>query len=116
MGADGLAEGLSAIHAAGVVHRDLKPSNVLLAEDGPRVIDFGISEAAEASAAAGANVMIGSPGYMSPEQVLGVDIGPASDVFSLGEGCSRSPRPGGVPSAPDRTPRSCTGWSTARRT
>ena len=80
----GLAEGLDAIHAAGVVHRDLKPSNVLLAEDGPRVIDFGISEAAEASAAAGANVMIGSPGYMSPEQVLGVDIGPASDVFSLG--------------------------------
>ena len=67
-----------------MVHRDLKPSNVLLAEDGPRVIDFGISEAAEASAAAGANVMIGSPGYMSPEQVLGVDIGPASDVFSLG--------------------------------
>jgi eukaryotic-like serine/threonine-protein kinase len=81
--AAGLAEGLSAIHAAGVVHRDLKPSNVLLAEDGPRVIDFGISEAAEASVA-GANVTIGSPGYMSPEQVLGVDIGPASDVFSLG--------------------------------
>jgi eukaryotic-like serine/threonine-protein kinase len=82
--AAGLAEGLGAIHAAGVVHRDLKPSNVLLAEDGPRVIDFGISEAAEASAAAGANVMIGSPGYMSPEQVLGLDIGPASDMFSLG--------------------------------
>jgi serine/threonine protein kinase len=82
----GLAEGLSAIHAAGVVHRDLKPSNVLLAEDGPRVIDFGISGAAEASAAAaaGENVMIGSPGYMSPEQVLGYDIGPASDMFSLG--------------------------------
>ena len=82
--AAGLAEGLSAIHAAGVVHRDLKPSNVLLAEDGPRVIDFGISEAAEASAAGTAGVTIGSPGYMSPEQVLGVDIGPASDVFSLG--------------------------------
>jgi serine/threonine protein kinase len=80
----GLAEGLGAIHAAGVVHRDLKPSNVLLAEDGPRVIDFGISEAAEASVVAGANVLIGSPGYMSPEQVLGADIGPASDVFSLG--------------------------------
>jgi serine/threonine protein kinase len=79
----GLAEGLDAIHAAGVVHRDLKPSNVLLAEDGPRVIDFGISEAAEASAV-GANVLIGSPGYMSPEQVLGADIGPASDLFSLG--------------------------------
>jgi serine/threonine protein kinase len=82
--AAGLAEGLDAIHAAGVVHRDLKPSNVLLAEDGPRVIDFGISEAAEASVAAGADVLIGSPGYMSPEQVLGVDIGPASDMFSLG--------------------------------
>jgi len=82
--AAGLAEGLGAIHAAGVVHRDLKPSNVLLAEDGPRVIDFGISEAAEASAAASVSVTIGSPGYMSPEQVLGVDIGPASDVFSLG--------------------------------
>jgi eukaryotic-like serine/threonine-protein kinase len=80
----GLTEGLDAIHAAGVVHRDLKPSNVLLAEDGPRVIDFGISEAAEASAVAGANVLIGSPGYMSPEQVLGSDIGPASDIFSLG--------------------------------
>ncbi|HEY1005185.1 MAG TPA: serine/threonine-protein kinase [Streptosporangiaceae bacterium] len=80
----GLAEGLDAIHAAGVVHRDLKPSNVLLAEDGPRVIDFGISEAAEASAVAGANVLIGSPGYMSPEQVLGADVGPASDIFSLG--------------------------------
>ena len=80
----GLAEGLDAIHTAGVVHRDLKPSNVLLAEDGPRVIDFGISEAAEASAVAGANVLIGSPGYMSPEQVLGSDVGPASDIFSLG--------------------------------
>ncbi len=80
----GLAEGLGAIHAAGVVHRDLKPSNVLLAEDGPRVIDFGISEAAEASVVAGTNVLIGSPGYMSPEQVLGADIGPASDMFSLG--------------------------------
>jgi len=82
--AAGLAEGLAAIHAAGVVHRDLKPSNVLLAEDGPRVIDFGISEAAEASVAVASDVMIGSPGYMSPEQVMGMDIGPASDIFSLG--------------------------------
>ena len=82
--AAGLAEGLAAIHAAGVVHRDLKPSNVLLAEDGPRVIDFGISEAAEASVAAASDVLIGSPGYMSPEQVMGMDIGPASDIFSLG--------------------------------
>ena len=57
---------------------------MLLAEDGPRVIDFGISQAAEASAAAGTDMMIGSPGFMSPEQVLGSDIGPASDMFSLG--------------------------------
>jgi len=80
----GLAEGLNGIHAAGVVHRDLKPANVLLAEDGPRIIDFGISQAAEASAVTGANLLIGSPGFMSPEQVLGYDIGPPSDVFSLG--------------------------------
>ena len=82
--AAGLAESLSAIHAAGVVHRDLKPSNVLVAADGPRVIDFGISQAVEASVATGSNLMIGSPRFMSPEQVLGSDMGPASDIFSLG--------------------------------
>jgi serine/threonine protein kinase len=82
--AAGLAEGLEAIHAAGLVHRDLKPSNVLLAEDGPRVIDFGISRAAEASVLTQAGTVMGSPGYMSPEQAEGRDVGPPSDVFSLG--------------------------------
>ena len=82
--AAGLAEGLTAIHAAGVVHRDLKPSNVLLAEDGPRVIDFGISRAAEATSMTRAGFIMGSPGYMSPEQAEGRDVGPASDIFSLG--------------------------------
>ena len=82
--AAGLAEGLGAIHAAGVVHRDLKPSNVLLAEDGPRVIDFGISRAAEASALTHTGLVVGSPGFMSPEQAQGGDVGPPSDVFNLG--------------------------------
>ena len=82
--AAGLAEGLSAIHAASVVHCDLKPSNVLLSQDGPRVIDFGISRAAEAVSVTGAGLVVGSPGFMSPEQAVGEEVGPPSDVFSLG--------------------------------
>ena len=82
--AAGLAEGLGAIHAAGIVHRDLKPPNVLLADDGPRVIDFGISRAAEASMLTGTGVVFGSPSFMSPEQARGQRVGPPSDVFSLG--------------------------------
>ena len=82
--AAGLAEGLSAVHAAGVVHRDLKPSNVLLAADGPRVIDFGISRAVDATQLTQTGAVIGSPAFMSPEQVEGVAAEPASDVFSLG--------------------------------
>jgi serine/threonine protein kinase len=82
--ARGLAEGLRAIHAAGVVHRDLKPANVLLAEDGPRLIDFGISRAVEASALTHTGLVVGSPGFMSPEQAEGREVGPPSDVFSLG--------------------------------
>ena len=82
--AAGLAEGLIAIHAAGVLHRDLKPSNVLLADDGPRVIDFGISRAAEDSALTHSGLAVGTAGYMSPEQAEGQEVGPATDVFSLG--------------------------------
>ena len=82
--AAGLAEGLNAIHAAGVVHRDLKPANVLLADDGPRVIDFGISRAVESSALTSTGLVVGSPGFMSPEQADGREVGPPSDIFSLG--------------------------------
>jgi gamma-glutamyltranspeptidase / glutathione hydrolase len=82
--AAGLAEGLAAIHAAGVVHRDLKPANVLLAEDGPRLIDFGISRSMDTISLTRTGMVVGSPGFMSPEQAEGRPVGPASDVFSLG--------------------------------
>ena len=67
----GLTEALAAIHACGVVHRDLKPANVLLATDGPRVIDFGISRATDGTVLTAAGVVFGTPGYMSPEQAEG---------------------------------------------
>jgi hypothetical protein len=82
--AAGLAEGLGTIHVAGVVHRDLKPANVLLASDGPRIIDFGISRAVGATTLTRAGWVSGSPGFMSPEQAEGGDAGPAADIFSLG--------------------------------
>ena len=80
----GLAEALQAIHAAGVVHRDLKPSNVLLAADGPRVIDFGIARATERSSLTRTGTILGSAGFMAPEQITGAEAGPAADVFALG--------------------------------
>ncbi|MBJ6622249.1 protein kinase [Streptomyces sp. DHE17-7] len=82
--AAGLAEALVSIHRAGLVHRDLKPSNVLLTDDGPRVIDFGIARALDATALTRTGATIGSAGFMSPEQVAGGEITAASDVFSLG--------------------------------
>ena len=79
-----LAEGLREIHTAGVVHRDLKPSNIVLGSDGPRIIDFGIAVTAESTGPAGEDALIGTPGFMSPEQVGGDTVGPPSDIFSLG--------------------------------
>lgn len=81
----GLVEALRDIHRAGVVHRDLKPSNVLMAEDGPRVIDFGISRAVDNEALTLTGRLIGTPPFMSPEQFASPrDVTGASDVFSLG--------------------------------
>jgi serine/threonine protein kinase len=80
----GVAEALAAIHAAGLVHRDLKPSNVLLAADGPRVIDFGIARAVQATSLTRTGFRIGSPQFMAPEQVEGGPVSGAVDVFALG--------------------------------
>jgi Protein kinase domain len=82
--AAGLAEALASVHMMGLIHRDLKPSNVLLASDGPRVIDFGISRAADTTTMTSSGQPIGSPGYLSPEQAVGGEVGPPSDIFSLG--------------------------------
>ncbi|MFE7390709.1 serine/threonine-protein kinase [Streptomyces sp. NPDC057582] len=80
----GIAEALQSIHGAGVVHRDLKPANVLVAEDGPRVIDFGIARAADAAGLTGTGLRMGTAAYMAPEQALGHAVTPATDVFALG--------------------------------
>ncbi len=82
--AAGLVEALQVLHAGGIVHRDLKPSNVLLAVDGPKLIDFGIARAFDEAGITRAGSVLGAPGFMSPEQASGHDVGPASDLFSLG--------------------------------
>lgn len=80
----GLAEGLAAIHACGLVHRDLKPGNVILAADGPRIIDFGIAGTQDSSRMTATGAVLGTYAYMSPEQVNGHPPEAASDVFALG--------------------------------
>ena len=80
-----LAEALQAIHGNDLVHRDLKPANIILSDDGPRVLDFGIARALEGTRFTNTHVSVGTPGFFSPEQVQGDrEIGPPADVFALG--------------------------------
>lgn len=82
--AAGVAGALAAVHAAGIVHRDLKPGNVILAPDGPRVLDFGIAHALDETAITRTGSLTGTPGWSSPEQYRGEPGGPAADVFAWG--------------------------------
>jgi Protein kinase domain len=82
--AHGMAEALTAIHAAGVVHRDLKPGNVMLTDDRPIVIDFGIAQAGDATRLTQTGLVMGTPGYLAPEVIEGEPASPASDVHSWG--------------------------------
>jgi serine/threonine protein kinase len=109
--ATGLAEALSVIHAAGIMHRDLKPSNIILTDAGPKVIDFGIARRQDTTAVTRTGMMIGSMGFMAPEQISG-HPGPEADIFAWGVTVAYAAG-GRSPGAP--TP-SCTGSCTAMPT
>ncbi|MEU3187835.1 protein kinase [Streptomyces sp. NPDC006923] len=79
-----LAEALLTIHRCDLVHRDLKPSNIIMSDDGPRVLDFGIARALNETRLTSTNLVIGTPGFLAPEQIEGGTIGPACDIFALG--------------------------------
>lgn len=79
-----LAEALAAIHRCGLVHRDLKPGNIIIASDGPRVLDFGIARALESTRLTATGMAFGTPGFLAPEQAQGQEVGGAADVFALG--------------------------------
>lgn len=80
----GLVEALAGTHASGVTHRDLKPANIIVGPDGVKVIDFGLSAVEDANASTRSIVSGGTPAWLSPEQAIGRDVGPSSDIFSLG--------------------------------
>ena len=82
--ADGLLNGIRAIHAVGVIHRDIKPGNILISETGPKVIDFGIAQDLDATSLTSTGSLAGSPAWLSPEQIDGATLTPASDLFSAG--------------------------------
>ncbi|MFC8797478.1 serine/threonine-protein kinase [Promicromonospora sp. NPDC057138] len=80
----GVAEALRSVHAVGIVHRDLKPSNILLGQDGPFVIDFGIAQSSDSTSLTRTGLKVGTPSFMAPEQIRGSGATPAADVWALG--------------------------------
>jgi serine/threonine protein kinase len=111
----GIAEVLQGVQFAGLVHWDRKPANVLLAQDGPRLIDFGIARASDASHLTRTGIRLGAPQFMAPEHILGKSLTFAADIFALG-GLIVFGAPHARRSATTSTPPSSTVWYTNHRT